>query len=132
VVADEVQLSANTPGVAAPFIKSGKLKLLGVVAEKGYRSPFFPNVPTLSEQGYELDFRNWLALYFPPGTPNEIARRWNAEANRLIADRVWTERFITSQGVSATGGTPEFLATYLRQNREQARELVKIANLRFD
>ena len=132
VVANEVQLSANTPAVAAPFIKAGKLRLLGVVAEKGNRSPLFPNVPTLSEQGYELDFRNWLALYFPAGTPGEIARRWNTEVNRLISDRAWTERFLASQAVTATGGTPEFLQNYLKKNREAARELVKIANLRLD
>jgi len=132
VAAGEVNISTNTPAVVLPFIKAGKLRLLGVVAEKGNRSPLFPNVPTLSEQGYELDFRNWLALYFPAGTPNEIARRWNAEVNKLIADRAWVDRFLTSQAVTATGGSPEFLVAFLKANRESARELAKIAHLRFD
>jgi tripartite-type tricarboxylate transporter receptor subunit TctC len=132
VAAGEVNLSTNTPAVVLPFIKAGKLRLLGVVSEKGNRSPLFPDVPTLSEQGYELDFRNWLAIFFPPGTPGDIARRWNAEVNKLIADRAWVDRFITSQAVTATGGTPEFLVAFLKANRESAKELVKIAKLRFD
>jgi len=132
VAAGEVQISTNTPAYVLPLIKAGKLRLLGVVGEKGSRSPLFPEVPTLSEQGFDLNFRNWLALYFPAGTPAEIARRWNAEVNRLLADRTWVERFITSQAVTATGGTPEFLVAYLKSNREMARELVKLANLRFD
>ena len=132
VAAGEVHLSTNTPAVVLPFIKAGKLRLLGVVSEKSNRSPLFPDVPTLSEQGYELDFRNWLALYLPAGTPGEIARRWNTEVNRLLADKAWVDRFIASQAVTATGGTPEFLVAYLKANRESARELVKIANLRLD
>ena len=132
VAAAEVHISTNTPAVVQPFIKAGKLRLLGVVAEKGNRSPLFPDVPTLSEQGFDLNFRNWLALYLPAGTPAEIARRWNIEVNRLLAERAWVERFIASQAVTATGGTPDFLVTYLKSNRDMARELVKIANLRLD
>ncbi len=132
MAAGEVNVGANTPAVIAPQVKAGKLRPLAVVAGKGQRSPLFPDVPTLAEQGFDLEFRNWLALYFPQGTPAELARRWNVEVNRLLADPQWVEKYLTSQAVTATGGTQEFLVAFLRSNREAAREMVKIANLKFD
>jgi tripartite-type tricarboxylate transporter receptor subunit TctC len=132
VVAGEINVSTNTPAVTLPHVKSGKVRVIAVVAEKGVRSSLMPDVPTLAEQGYDLEFRNWLALYFPQGTPGEIARRWNTEVNKLVGDRAWSDRYVVSQAVTPTGGTPEFLVNYLRRNREMARELVKIANLKLD
>lgn len=40
------------PGIAFQHIRSGKVKLLGIVSSK--RSPFFPDVATVAEQGYPL------------------------------------------------------------------------------
>ncbi|MDB5850919.1 MAG: transporter substrate-binding protein [Rhodoferax sp.] len=38
------------PGIAFPHSRTGKVKLLGVVS--AHRSPFFPDVPTVTEQGF--------------------------------------------------------------------------------
>jgi tripartite-type tricarboxylate transporter receptor subunit TctC len=131
VVSGEVHISTNVPSTVAPQVKSGKLRALALVTgPKG--SPYLPGVPTLASQGYDLDFRNWLALYFPRGTPGEFARRWNSEVNKLLADPAFVERYLTPISVSATGGTPEDLAAFLKSNRETAAELARIAQLRFD
>ncbi len=131
IVAGEVQLSTNVPATVAPQVKAGKLRALALVT--GPRgSPYLPGVPSFASEGYDLDFRNWLALYFPRGTPVELARRWNTEVNKLLADAKFEEKYFAPLSVTAGGGTPEELAAFLRKNRETAAELAKIANLRFD
>ena len=80
------------PGIAFPHIRSGKVKLLGVASAK--RSPFFPDVPTLAEQGIkgaELDI--WFGVWAPNGTPPEIIARLNRELVKVLAQPTLKQRF---------------------------------------
>ena len=80
------------PGIAFPHIRSGKVKLLGVASSR--RSPFFPEVPTLAEQGIggaELDI--WFGLWAPNGTPPEVIARLNRELAKALAKPMLIRRF---------------------------------------
>ena len=80
------------PGIAFPHIRSGKVKLLGVASAK--RSPFFPEMPTLAEQGIqgaELDI--WFGMWAPNGTPPEIVARLNRELAKVLALPALKQRF---------------------------------------
>jgi tripartite-type tricarboxylate transporter receptor subunit TctC len=80
------------PGIAFPHIRSGKVKLLAVASAK--RSPFFPEVPTLAEQGIkgaELDI--WFGVWVPNGTPPEIVARLNRELVKVLAQPTLKQRF---------------------------------------
>ncbi|MFN0303054.1 MAG: Bug family tripartite tricarboxylate transporter substrate binding protein [Burkholderiales bacterium] len=131
VASGETHVTTLTPTLFAPFVASGKARVLAVVSGSS-RTPTMPNVPTFAEQGYDLDFRNWLAFYFPRGVPGEPVRRWNVEVNRVIADPAFVQRFLTTLGVTPAGGSPEALAAFARKSRATGAELAKIANLRFD
>lgn len=127
----DVMVATLTPTFIAPNVRSGKARALAVVSGNK-RSPLMPEVPTMAEQGYELDFRNWVALYFPRGTPAEFARRWNAEVNKLLTDPQIVERYFAPQAVTPAGGTPEDLAGFAKAARAAGAELARIANLRLD
>ncbi len=72
------------PGIAVPHIRSGKVKLLGVVSAK--RSPFFPDVPTVGEQGFkDANLDIWFGMWAPKGTPPEIIARMNRELAKALA-----------------------------------------------
>ena len=72
------------PGIAFPHIRAGTVKLLGVVSSR--RSPFFPDVPTVSEQGFpgaNLDI--WFGLWAPNGVAPDILARMNRELAKALA-----------------------------------------------
>lgn len=80
------------PGIAFPHIRMGKVTLLGVASAK--RSPFFPEVPTLAEQGIqgaELDI--WFGMWAPNGTPPEIVTRLSRELAKVLALPALRQRF---------------------------------------
>ncbi|MBE1514868.1 tripartite tricarboxylate transporter substrate binding protein [Nesterenkonia halotolerans] len=55
-----------------PQVESGRLRVLGVVAEE--RLEGVDDIPTLAEQGYDVTLTNWRALFAPPSaTEEEIA-----------------------------------------------------------
>ena len=57
----------STTGPAAPHIRSGKLRPLAVSGAT--RQPYFPDVPTLRELGYDVEYYLWCGLFAPKGTP---------------------------------------------------------------
>lgn len=129
--AGEVEVTNIAPSSVSAFVKAGKVRPIAIVIGKR-RSPFAGDTPTLAEQGFDLDFRNWLALVFPPKTPAELARRWNTEVNRLLVDNAFVGKVMGSTAMIPTGGTPEDLAAILQAKRKLGAELAKIANLRYD
>ncbi len=71
------------PGIAFPHIRAGKVKLLGVAGDK--RSPFFPEVPTLAEQGVKgaaMDI--WFGVWAPNGIPSEVVARVHKELSMAL------------------------------------------------
>ena len=131
LITDEVQALTNSPGVMLPHVKAGKTNMLAVVSN-GERYAPLPLVPTLKEQGYDLDFRNWIAIFLPRNTPDTIVRRWNSEVNRLVKDPVWTNKIFAPMALTPTGGSIEEFVAYMKRDLATSAELVKIANLRLD
>ncbi|MFM9971587.1 MAG: Bug family tripartite tricarboxylate transporter substrate binding protein [Burkholderiales bacterium] len=125
----DVPAMLNTPGATLQLAKAGKLRVLGVINR---RSALQPDVPTLGEQGYDLDFRNWNAIFFQRGVSNDIIQRWNAESNKIVRDKAWEEKFLRPASLSSSGGTVEDLAQIVRTSQATAVELVKLAKLKFE
>jgi tripartite-type tricarboxylate transporter receptor subunit TctC len=65
VLGNHAQLWCSPPGVASPHIKSGKLRPLAVTG--AVRHPHFPDVPTLRELGYDVEYYLWIGLFAPRG-----------------------------------------------------------------
>jgi tripartite-type tricarboxylate transporter receptor subunit TctC len=89
-------------------------------------------VPTFKEQGYDLDFRNWLAVFLPAKTPEPIIRKWNTEVNRLLKDKAWTDKYFVPMALTPTGGSVEDFVAFMKKDMAQSAELAKIANLKLD
>ncbi len=130
-ISGEVNVTMLPPGAVLPLVQNGRLKVVAMMSGKK-RSSLMPEIPTFLEQGYDLDFRNWIGVLLPRGASSETVRRLNADFNRLLADPKFTDRYLTSMGVTPTGGTTEEFAAFLKTNRETAAELAKIAKLRLD
>jgi tripartite-type tricarboxylate transporter receptor subunit TctC len=60
----------STTGPAAPHVKSGKLRPLAVSGAA--RQPYFPDVPTLRELGYDVEYYLWCGLFAPKATPAPV------------------------------------------------------------
>jgi tripartite-type tricarboxylate transporter receptor subunit TctC len=68
--------------IALPHIKSGKVRPLAV--SSAARPKSLSDVPTLKEQGYDLEYYFWVGLFAPKGTPDPIVARLR-EAIRTAA-----------------------------------------------
>jgi len=128
--AGEVHIATYTPGTVQRHVKAGKMKVLAVVTSKS-RSPLLPDVPSFQEQGLDLDFRNWNGIFFQKSVPGDIAQRWNAEVNKVLADQKFVERYFGPMAVTPSGGTPEWFSNFIKSDRNTAAELVKMAKMQL-
>lgn len=76
LVAGHVPATVLPLGAMLPFVKSGKIRVLGQSGDG--RSPSLPDAPTFKELGLPmLAFSGWYGLFAPAGTPGEIVNRYN-------------------------------------------------------
>jgi tripartite-type tricarboxylate transporter receptor subunit TctC len=68
--------------VSLTQVKSGNVKAIAVLSKT--RHPELPNVPTVKEQGYDLDTRSWFGLFAPKGTSQAIVDRTAAAVEKIL------------------------------------------------
>src|SRR5688572_7561191 len=130
LMGEQIQVGFNTMPVAAPHIRSGKLKLLAVTEER--RSSAFPDAPTVAEAalpGYAMPV--WYGLMAPAGTPREAIAVLNREIERVLKEPDVRERFATL-GVAPSGGTPEAFGAFVKQEVAKFTKLVADTGMKVE
>jgi len=115
------------PGIAFQHIRAGKVKLLAVASAK--RSPFFPDVPTVAEQGFkgaELDI--WFGAWAPNGTPADITARVSREIAKALTQAAVKTRYADLGAEPIALDTPEF-RSLLTQEGKTLAALIKEQNI---
>ena len=118
------------PGIAFPHIRTGKVKLLGIVSTK--RSPFFPDVPTVGEQGFagaNLDI--WFGLWAPNGTSPDIVARMNRELAKALAQPGVKSRYADLGAEPIAMDTAEFRKLLVNETA-QLSALIKEQKISVD
>jgi tripartite-type tricarboxylate transporter receptor subunit TctC len=73
VLGNNAQASAQTVSASIQHIRAGKLRALAVFGAT--RSKSLPNVPTLKELGYEVEYYLWAGLFAPKTTSPAIVSK---------------------------------------------------------
>jgi tripartite-type tricarboxylate transporter receptor subunit TctC len=103
--------------------KTGKIRILGVAAPQ--RSPYLPNVPTISEQGVPgIDLTSWIAIVGPAKMPPELVARVNAVFVAALSDKGVHEA-IAKGAYETAPGTPEQLAGEIRLAYDRWGAMIK-------
>jgi tripartite-type tricarboxylate transporter receptor subunit TctC len=85
-------LAATLSSEVAAQINSGKLKGLGIAADK--RAAVVPNVPTYAEQGFaNFTAASWVGFFAPAKTDPRILETLNLAINQVMTSREGQARF---------------------------------------
>jgi tripartite-type tricarboxylate transporter receptor subunit TctC len=100
LLANEVQLTFDTPTLSFPHIQDGKLTALAVTGDR--RLPKLPDVPTVKEAAH-LDFSTdiWIFVIGPKGIPEPVQALLNKEIAAAVDDKAVRER-LTGFGLDVT------------------------------
>ena len=127
VLTGESHVMLNASGLLPAHVQAGKIRAIATIGPARYKT--LPDVPSFAELGYDLDFRGWVGVFAPAGTPREVVNKLNAEFNKVIAQPAFIEKYFVPASVELRGGTPEQFATFLKADRELAGKLVKLTKV---
>jgi tripartite-type tricarboxylate transporter receptor subunit TctC len=116
--------------ISLPHIKAGALRPLAVTMRK--RNPSLPDVPTLAEAGLpEFEYRSWLGLVAPAGTPRHVVELLNREVRAVMnAPEILEEA--KNIGTEVYTPSPEEFGALIRRDTERYVVLLKKLNVRLD
>ena len=123
LIAGRIDLMFMAPTAPLPYVRQGKLKVLGVIGDR--RIFGMLGVPTFLEQGLQgLELTGWLGIFAPAGTPVPTVDRLNSELVTILRQPEIVERF-RQGGSEAKGTTPNAFAALVRKDYEKWGEVVR-------
>jgi tripartite-type tricarboxylate transporter receptor subunit TctC len=124
----EVKIVVGTMASFATHHSSGKLKVVGVLAEKRLAS--HPNLPTLVESGFpELTTASWQGLFVPAGTPRPIVNKLYSNLMKVLEDKGVNDRFAQVSAVMIANKSPEDFAAFMKTQTDFWGGLIKRLNV---
>jgi tripartite-type tricarboxylate transporter receptor subunit TctC len=130
IMGGHVMLAFDSMQATLPHIKAGKLKALGIAAEK--RSAIAPEIPTVVEAGGPvMILASWYGLLAPAGTPRDIVAKLHAEVVKALALPDLRERY-SAGGIEPVGNTPDQFAAEIRADIARWAKVARAANIRAE
>jgi tripartite-type tricarboxylate transporter receptor subunit TctC len=130
LLADRVQLLFTSLGPVEAHLKAGKLKAIAVTGKE--RLAALPGVQTVAENaipGYS--FTLWYGLVVPAGTPKPVVDKLNDALRKTMAAPEVKEK-LSNIGGNLSVGSPDEMATLLRNESVRWQKLAKDANIKLD
>jgi tripartite-type tricarboxylate transporter receptor subunit TctC len=114
----------------AAQIRSGKARPLGLMATQ--RSPQYPDIPTLAEQGFpNSEVSQWYAVWAIKGTPPEIVDRMYQEVVKALEDPSIKANWAAA-AADAGGMPPAEFAKFVRAEMDRWGKVAKASGAKVD
>jgi tripartite-type tricarboxylate transporter receptor subunit TctC len=78
---------------ALPQIKAGKLRPLALLG--GKRAKAIPDVPTMKELGYNIEYYLWVGIFAPKGTPDNVVTVLRKTMNTAAHSEQFAKSLVT-------------------------------------
>jgi tripartite-type tricarboxylate transporter receptor subunit TctC len=90
ILGNNAQVTTQSVSATLQHVKAGKLRPLAIFSAT--RSKQLPDVPTLKELGYDVEYYLWVGIFAPKGTPPAIVTTLRA----AIGQAVQSDQFKTT------------------------------------
>jgi tripartite-type tricarboxylate transporter receptor subunit TctC len=108
LLGNNAQALVTSIAAANAQIKAGKLRALACFSPK--RAASLPDVPTVKEAGYDVEFSIWVGLFAPKGTPEAVITKMRAESKKAADSEQFKKSIENIGDVVAYMDQPEFKA----------------------
>lgn len=122
----QVEVIVQNPSDILPHIKSGKLRMLASASPMRWTE--LPDVPTIKEQGFNVEIDSWMGIAVPKGTPRPIVDKLQSAALISVKNPEVAKR-LTGLGVDPSPLTGKQYEEILQTGYVQMGKAIKAANL---
>lgn len=108
-------------------IRSGRVRPLAVMSPQ--RSPVLPEVPTLMEQGFNIQGVIWNGLGGPPNLPQPIVAKLFDAMTRLAVDPEFVKRVADMGAEAISSKSPAEFREFMVKERERWGKVIREAKI---
>lgn len=127
LIGGQIDFSFDTMTAATAQVKARKMN--AIAQTRVSRAKGFPEVTTMDEQGFKgFDASSWYGLVGPKDMHKDLARRINADVNKVLAMPDVVARF-DGFGVEDGGGSVEKFAAFMATEYKKWGEVVRLAKV---
>ena len=131
ILGGEIDLVVVTVPATIPFVTSGKLRGIAVLAPE--RVATLPGVPTTAESGMpQLVVITWYGLFAPAGVRPEIVGRLHADTVRIMKTPDMRNRLAAVGTDPAVSVTPAEFAAAFRAETEKWARVIREAGIKVE
>ncbi|MDP2022026.1 MAG: tripartite tricarboxylate transporter substrate-binding protein [Hydrogenophaga sp.] len=113
----------------AELHRAGKVRIIAVTGAQ--RDPQVPEVPTLKEQGVDMEATAWFAMYGPAGLKPEVRDMLSAAVAKAVRTPALKTRLL-EQGYEPVGSTPAELAAAQKTDLQRWAGPIKATGIQLD
>jgi len=121
-----VDYGMHDPVYALAQQREGRLRILGV--STGERLAASPDLPTMREQGVDMDLTGWWAAMLPPGTPKPIVDQVNKWFVQVVKTDE-TKAFLNKFGGDPLIETPEQAQARFVRDADNWKRYIEVAKI---
>ena len=88
------------------YIESGKMRPIGVTSATRLKNA--PNIPTMKEQGFDVEIGNWRGVYAAPGITPDQRKALTAMLQKAVKSKAWAEAMARNGWTDAWLAGPAF------------------------
>jgi tripartite-type tricarboxylate transporter receptor subunit TctC len=123
VVGGRIESMFDSLPSAAPHIRSGVMRPIAVSGP--VRSPTFPDIPTIAEQGYPtIVTTNWFGMAGPAGVPDDVVAKMHAALVVALKSPDIKEK-LAGLGVEPGGDTPAETQAFVLSEIERWAKVIE-------
>jgi len=116
--------------VISPYVKACRVRPLAMASPK--RSPYFPDVPTTKEAGYnDVELQNYYALFLPIKTPRDVVAKLHDAVVKTVNTPAVRDKLIET-GADPLTMTPDEFTRFVRADIAMWDKVVKAAGVKVD
>ena len=128
-IAGRIQLVFTSPTSAGPLVRAGKLRQ--VVSSGARRSAGLPDLPTMTEQGVDIDWVSWFGIFTTFGSPRQNILMLNAAINQTAATPEVLKMY-ADDGADPAPRSPEQFGQTVNHVLDTGARLIREMGLKLD
>lgn len=128
LLAGETQVLVSSPAAATQQLAAKRIRLLAVTSDT--RLTAFPDAPTIAEAGVSgYEYRGWVGVFAPAGTPKPIIDKLNTEIKKAIDSPELKKRLEEFEPWTMS---PQAMAARIQSDYEKYGRLMKLVGSKLD
>ncbi len=122
----QVDVIVQNPSDIVPHVNSGKMRMLASASPMRWTE--MPDIPTMKEQGYDVEVDSWLGLAFPKGVDPAVRDKLERVAMQALKSPETSKVFVLG-GMEPVAVNGAEYRKMLIEGREFMGQAIKAANI---